>query len=281
MRYLVRAKPRNRLVAKPEVGPRCRYATWKLGNLPALPESLDLGVLAGSRVTTSFGHQRASLGQSRCTSAAGLWLRAFQHLISVTSCGPSELAQALSQTQATLGARVFLTASHTPWAKNDFIRRVVETAAGRQSSVALFHWPFLVRTTGRGSAYGAATARPAGPSECRHGRSQLAVATGTPNEPDSRVGATASMSLASTSIATAMQKSRPAARAPTGAVAGRSACGTRIRAHRRTRLCRRPTARAPRLPRSGRPAAWASSAGCRRGARASPAECRLRRPAGG
>jgi hypothetical protein len=141
MRYLVRAKPRNRLVAKPEVGPRCRYATWKLGNLPALPESLDLGVLAGSRVTTSFGHQRASLGQSRCTSAAGLWLRAFQHLISVTSCGPSELAQALSQTQATLGARVFLTASHTPWAKNDFIRRVVETAAGRQSSVALFHWP--------------------------------------------------------------------------------------------------------------------------------------------
>ena len=32
---------------------------------------------------------------------------------------------------------------------------------------------------------------------------------------------------------------------PTGS---RSACGTRIRAHRRTRLCRRPTARAPRLP---------------------------------
>jgi len=36
----------------------------------------------------------------------------------------------------------------------------------------------------------------------------------------------------------------PPSRAP---VIG-SACGTRIRAHRRTRLCRRPTARAPRLP---------------------------------
>ena len=66
----------------------------------------------------------------------------------------------------------------------------------------------------------------------------------TPNEPDSRVGATASMSLASTSIATVMQKSRPAARAPTRAVAGRCTDGSGCRSGR----CQRRAASGPCPP---------------------------------
>ncbi len=153
--------------------------------------------------------------------------------------------------------------------------RLCELMPGRRAAVltgacdAIFHVPLLILTTTyqyAGSRWIVAptvTAIHRRSHRCRNRLSSIrcyaivdrrrsvrgsrdgpASASPTPNEPDSRVGATASMGLASTSIATVMQKSRPAARAPTRAVAGRCTDGSGCRSGR----CQRRAASGPCPP---------------------------------